>query len=100
MLSVFNIPKDLNYIDILLPVGISFYTFQALSYVIDVYKEETKVEYHLGKYALFLVFFPQLVAGPIEKSSNLLPQFKIGNTFKFSNLKEGLLLMLIGFIKK
>jgi len=88
MLSVFNIPKDLNYIDILLPVGISFYTFQALSYVIDVYKEETKVEYHLGKYALFLVFFPQLVAGPIEKSSNLLPQFKIGNTFKFSNLKE------------
>lgn len=100
VLTIFNLQKEFNHMDILLPVGISFYTFQALSYVIDVYRNETKVEYHLGKYALFLVFFPQLVAGPIEKSSNLLPQFKIGNTFKFSNLKEGLLLMLIGFLKK
>ena len=98
--SVFDIQRKIQYINILLPVGISFYTFQALSYTIDVYRGTIKAEHHLGKYALYLVFFPQLVAGPIEKSSDLLPQFKYGNEFKFENLKKGSLLMLIGFIKK
>ena len=62
-------------LNLLLPVGISFYTFQALSYTMDVYREDVKVEKNFAKYALFVSFFPQLVAGPIEKSKNLLGQF-------------------------
>ena len=61
--------------DVLLPVGISFYTFQALSYTVDVYRGDVKPEKNLGKYALFVSFFPQLVAGPIETSKHLLDQF-------------------------
>ena len=66
--------------DILLPVGISFYIFQALSYTMDVYREETKVERNFMKYALFVSFFPQLVAGPVERSKNLLCQLGIRRT--------------------
>jgi len=61
--------------NVLLPVGLSFYTFQALSYTMDVYRNDTKAEKHFGIYALFVSFFPQLVAGPIESSTNLLHQF-------------------------
>ena len=63
--------------NILLPVGISFYTFQALSYTMDVYRGAIPATRNFGKYALFVSFFPQLVAGPIEKAANLLPQFDI-----------------------
>lgn len=90
-------------IDILLPVGISFYTFQALSYTIDVYRGNVKTEKNILKYALFVVFFPQLVAGPIERSENLLLQIR--NNYKFNlwnkdNFYHGLTLMLWGFFQK
>lgn len=86
--------------DILLPVGISFYIFQALSYTMDVYREETKVERNFMKYALFVSFFPQLVAGPIERSKNLLCQLGENHSFEFERVREGLLLMLWGYFLK
>ena len=86
--------------DVLLPVGISFYTFQALSYTMDVYRGDIKAQKHLGKYALFVSFFPQLVAGPIERSAHLLPQFDEEFKFDYTRVKDGLLLMLWGLFKK
>lgn len=84
----------------LLPVGISFYTFQALSYSVDVYKGEISPEKNFFKYALFVSFFPQLVAGPIERSGNLLPQFDEEHRFDATEVKHGLELMLWGFFEK
>ncbi len=86
--------------NILLPVGISFYTFQALSYTMDIYRDKLKPEKHFGIYALFVSFFPQLVAGPIERSNNLLPQFREIKKFDYERIKSGLLLMLWGFFQK
>lgn len=89
--------------DILLPVGISFYTFQALSYTVDVYRGGVKPERNFFKYALFVSFFPQLVAGPIERSGNLLEQVNKVHTFKLWNyerISRGLTLMLWGFFQK
>lgn len=86
LLSLFNI-KAINSFDILLPVGISFYTFQALSYSIDVYRKDVKVERNFIKYALFVSFFPQLVAGPIEKSKNFLKQFNLKHIFNYNDVK-------------
>lgn len=86
--------------DILLPVGISFYTFQTLSYVIDVYRKDLPHETHFGYYALFVSFFPQLVAGPIERPGSLLPQLKQEYTFQTEDLQHGFRQMLIGFFKK
>ncbi|MDR2457858.1 MAG: MBOAT family protein [Clostridiales Family XIII bacterium] len=83
-----------------MPVGISFYTFQALSYTIDVYRGEVSVEKNLAKYALFVSFFPQLVAGPIERSKDLLPQIHQRHYFNFSRIKDGFLLMLWGYFEK
>ena len=85
---------------LLLPVGISFYTFQALSYTMDVYRGELACERNLGKYALFVSFFPQLVAGPIERSKNLLEQFDEVHRFSAERARDGLLLMLWGFFQK
>ena len=85
---------------LLLPVGISFYTFQALGYAIDVYRGDVAVQKHFGKYALFVSFFPQLVAGPIERSKNLLPQFDEVHRFDYGNTVTGLRLMLWGYYKK
>ncbi len=85
---------------LLLPVGISFYTFQTLSYVIDVYRGDIEPEYHFGYYALFVSFFPQLVAGPIERPDNLLPQLHSHNKFNREDFSQGLKIMLIGFFKK
>lgn len=85
---------------IVLPVGISFYTFQAISYVIDVYRGKMKAEKHPGYFALYISFFPQLVAGPIEKASNLLPQLKTKQNFKTEHLLEGGKILLWGFFKK
>ena len=86
--------------DVLLPVGISFYTFQALGYTIDVYRGEIAAERNFFRYALFVSFFPQLVAGPIERSKNLLRQLAVPHRFSFDNLREGFLLMLWGFFLK
>ena len=84
----------------MLPVGISFYTFQTLSYVIDVYRGEVKACRHLGKYATFIAFFPQLVAGPIERTRNLLPQ--IEGSIPFTQYKgiHGAKIIAWGFFKK
>lgn len=86
--------------DILLPVGISFFTLQALGYLIDVYRGDIYVEHNFLKYALFISFFPQLVAGPIERSKNLLKQLATPNKFSYDNLRRGLLIMLYGFFLK
>jgi len=86
--------------NIMLPVGISFYTFQALSYTMDVYRGQIVATRHFGKYSLFVSFFPQLVAGPIEKSINLLPQFDQVKKFDYDRIKDGLIMMMLGFFKK
>lgn len=86
--------------DILLPVGISFFTLQALGYLIDVYRKDIYAERNFLKYALFISFFPQLVAGPIERSKNLLKQLSEPHRFSFDNLREGMLIMLYGFFLK
>ena len=96
----FHIALNINDYDILLPVGISFYTFQALGYTIDIYRGQTKAEKNFFKYALFVSFFPQLVAGPIERSGKLLKQLFIPRTFSFGRFLEGLYLMLWGYFLK
>lgn len=95
-----NIQLSAPAFDIILPVGISFYTLQALSYIVDVYRAETHAEKNFCKYALFVSFFPQLVAGPIERSKNLLKQLSVPRSFCFENAWEGLLLMLWGYFLK
>ncbi len=100
-LGVINFPSiSIPYTQVLLPVGISFYTFQALSYTMDVYKGDIQAERHFGYYALFVSFFPQLVAGPIERSTHLLPQLRKTQVFDYKRMQNGLILMGWGFIKK
>lgn len=96
----FNVQLNTPVFDIILPVGISFYTFQALSYTMDVYRGEIYAEKNFFRYALFVSFFPQLVAGPIERSKNLLIQLAIPKKFNFEKAREGFLLMLWGFFLK
>lgn len=86
--------------DILLPVGISFYTLQALGYLIDVYRGDIYAEKNFLRYALFVSFFPQLVAGPIERSKNLLVQLYKPQSFSYENLRKGALLVLYGLFLK
>lgn len=83
---------------ILLPVGISFYTFQTLSYSFDVYKGRKKAETNLVYFALYVSFFPQLVAGPIERSSRLIPQLKREAKLDYDRIRQGLVLMLWGVL--
>lgn len=100
VLNRFHIQAVVPSFDILLPVGISFYTFQALGYTIDVYRKEIYAEKNFLKYALFVSFFPQLVAGPIERSKNLLKQISEKQTFDYGRMRKGLLIMLWGFFLK
>lgn len=100
VIGLFGGSADPLVLNILLPVGISFYTFQTLSYDIDIYRGEIKPEKNILYYALYVSFFPQLVAGPIERPENLLPQLKQSRTIEKENLSQGLKLMLIGFFKK
>ena len=100
MLSIVTIELSPVTLKLLLPVGISFYTFQTLSYVIDVYRGNVKAEKHFGYYATFISFFPQLVAGPIERTSNLLPQIKSEKKFEEAKALNGIKLMLWGYFKK
>lgn len=95
-----NIFYDVPAFDVLLPVGISFYTFQTLAYSIDVYRGIQKPERHLGIFALYVTFFPQLVAGPIERSTNLIPQFRQTHSFSYERTVDGLKLIMWGFFKK
>jgi alginate O-acetyltransferase complex protein AlgI len=87
-------------LNIILPVGISFYTFHGLSYVIDIYKDRIKAERNFVDYALFVSFFPLLVAGPIERATHLLPQIKSKRTFDYSKAVDGLRQILWGLFKK
>jgi D-alanyl-lipoteichoic acid acyltransferase DltB (MBOAT superfamily) len=98
--NLFGGEADFIALKLILPVGISFYTFQTLSYVIDVYRGDIKAERHFGWYALFVSFFPQLVAGPIERPDNLLPQLKATHKLEADNAFAGLQKMAIGFFKK
>lgn len=85
---------------ILLPAGVSFYFFQSMGYLIDVYKGKIKAEKHFGYYALFVSFFPQLLAGPIGRADSLLPQYKKERPFLYANATYGLKLMAWGYFKK
>ncbi len=95
-----NIHLNVPAFDIILPVGISFYTFQALSYTMDVYRDEIYAEKNFFRYALFVSFFPQLVAGPIERSKNLLKQLAVPKKFNFEKARDGVLLMIWGYFLK
>ncbi|WP_375446703.1 MBOAT family O-acyltransferase [uncultured Fibrella sp.] len=85
---------------IVLPIGLSFHTFQSISYTIEVYRGSQKAEHNLGVYALYVLFYPQLVAGPIERPQNILHQFHAFQPFDWTRVRYGLLLMAGGFVKK
>ena len=86
--------------NLLLPIGLSFYTFQSLSYTFDVYRGDRAPESHFGRFALYVAFFPQLVAGPIERSTRLLPQFVVPQSPDYGRIADGLKRMAWGFFKK
>lgn len=97
--EIFN--TSIPMMELILPMGISFYTFQTLSYSVDIYQGNSICEPHFGKFALYVSFFPQLVAGPIERADKLLPQLqKNENKFTYENLTYGLMQVIIGFFKK
>lgn len=89
-----------SLMSIALPIGLSFHTFQAMSYTIEVYRKNQSAERHFGIYALYVMFYPQLVAGPIERPQNVLHQFYIKQKFSYDNAVRGLRLMLWGLFKK
>ncbi|MBN2681765.1 MAG: MBOAT family protein [Bacteroidales bacterium] len=100
LIQNFNIFQQSSVLDVLLPVGISFYTFQTLSYSIEVYRGKQKPEKHLGIFAVYVSFFPQLVAGPIERFNRLGPQLMKKINFSYNNFVNGMRLILFGlFIK-
>lgn len=99
-LGLMNIEYKYNLLDILLPVGISFYTFQTLSYTIDVYKNKYSYDPSLSRFSLYVSFFPQLVAGPIERAGHLLKQFKEKQKFDIDRTIDGSKLILWGLFKK
>lgn len=96
----FNIPYPIKDFDIVLPMGISFYTFQATSYTIDIYRKRYKAEKNPLKVSLYIMFFPQLVAGPIERADRLLNQLFLNHKFNIYNISTGVKIMLIGYFKK
>ena len=100
LLSILNIKHQTESINLLLPIGISFYTFQSIGYLIDVYRNKVPVEKNFFRYALFVSFFPVISAGPIERSTNLLVQLKNPLPLTWYRFREGLLLMLWGFFLK
>lgn len=96
----FGLELDWITLDILLPVGISFYTFQALSYTIDVYQHKMRPTHDIVAFFAFISFFPQLVAGPIERATNLLPQFLKPRSFSYEQAVDGMQQILCGLFKK
>ncbi|MDA3855585.1 MAG: MBOAT family protein [Candidatus Woesearchaeota archaeon] len=99
-LNYFSFSTSPLLLDLILPVGISFYTFQTVGYVIDVYNKKIKAERHFGIFALFVSFFPQLVAGPIERAKNLLPQFRRKKEFDLDSFIFGFKIIIWGFFLK
>ncbi|RLD74697.1 MAG: MBOAT family protein [Bacteroidetes bacterium] len=100
LLQQLGINNNISYLHVILPVGISFYTFQALSYSLDIYRNKTEVENSPVNFAVYVAFFPQLVAGPIERSTHLLKQFKEKHHFNSENLIEGSKMFIWGLFKK
>lgn len=101
LISEVNLPPDPSHeFELLLPIGISFYTFQTLSYTIDVYRKQYEPEKHFGKFALYVAFFPQLISGPIERAHKLLPQFNQRIRQNLPDFLLGLKQILWGFFKK
>ncbi len=99
-LSIFNFQNPVPNNSFALPIGLSFHTFQAMSYTIEVYKGNQKVEKKFGIYALYVMFYPQLVAGPIERPQNIIHQFYTPQKFEYNRVIAGLQIMLWGFFKK
>src|SRR6516164_5106031 len=100
MLSFFGAPDDWLFTRVVLPIGISFHTFQSMSYTIDAYRGTIQTERSFIRYLTFVSFFPQLVAGPIERARNLLPQLQQTPTITAQKIADGLSLFLVGFFKK
>jgi alginate O-acetyltransferase complex protein AlgI len=100
ILGVFYVKNPLPFFDFILPIGLSFHTFQAMSYTIEVYRGNQKAEKHFGIYALYVMFYPQLVAGPIERPQNVLPQFHKTHQYDFEKVKSGIIMMIWGLFKK
>ena len=98
--QLFGLESDFLLLHLILPVGISFYTFQALSYSIDVYRKQIEPTHDIVAFTAFLSFFPQLVAGPIERATNLLPQFQKKRTFDYATAVDGMRQILWGLFKK
>jgi len=98
--EVFHWPYGLPALNIILPIGLSFHTFQAMSYTIEVYRGRHKAERHLGIYAIYVMFFPQLVAGPIERPQNLIHQFREVHDFDYDRVTEGVKRMAFGLFMK
>ncbi len=98
--SFIGYKNPIPYLKILLPIGLSFHTFQAMSYTIEVYRKNQKAEKHLGIYALYVMYYPQLVAGPIERPQNVLHQFKEKHYFDYDRTIDGLKLIIFGLFKK
>jgi alginate O-acetyltransferase complex protein AlgI len=100
LLEGFSLKNPVSFLSIALPVGLSFHTFQAMSYTIEVYRGNQKAEHHFGIYALYVMFYPQLVAGPIERPQNVLHQFYEKHDFDYQRVTDGLKLMAWGMFKK
>jgi alginate O-acetyltransferase complex protein AlgI len=100
LLSLVGVPEDRFFTKVILPIGISFHTFQSMSYTIDAYKGVIQTERSFVRFLTFVSFFPQLVAGPIERAHNLLPQLQQTPTITRQHLTDGLSLFLVGFFKK
>ncbi|MBX2972678.1 MAG: MBOAT family protein [Flavobacteriales bacterium] len=100
MMLAIGLQPDLPTLHLILPVGISFYTFQSLSYTIDIYRRQMRATHDPVEFMAFVGFFPPLVAGPIERAANLLPQFQVPRRFDMGRAKDGLRQMLWGFFKK
>ena len=100
LMNGFGLETSPLLLKVILPVGISFYTFHGLSYVIDIYLKRIKAEYNFVDYSLFVSYFPLLVAGPIERATHLLPQVKVKRTFDFEKAKEGVCQIIWGLFKK
>ena len=99
--NIFNLEiSDFNILNLVLPIGISFYTFQTMSYTIDVYKKQISSHKNIVEFAIFVNYFPQLVAGPIETAKNLIPQISNPRRFIYSQQVQGFRLILYGFFKK
>lgn len=100
ILGLWQVENPFPLLKFALPIGLSFHTFQAMSYTIEVYRGNQKAEKHFGIYALYVMFYPQLVAGPIERPQNVLPQFHKTQIYDFEKVKSGLIMMAWGLFKK